>query len=201
MAGAEQNVCILKWTISIILRKNQEALVTFIENKAAFDTESQKFLDNALSSANVSTKVRRIIQFIFRAASGCVRIGNNTSKTFNISRGVLQGDIFSPVAFIAGLWKIFAAHDTLDGAGLTIGESPNRVRIRALEYADDAGFADNNAEVATERLTAVSRGSREDASMVISVPKNKAMHIRKTTAVSETTENEVVDLNLPFKCP
>ena len=199
--GTRDNVCILKWTISMILRENQEALITFIDYKAAFDTESQKFLDNALSSANVSTKVRRIIQSIFRAASGCVRIGNNTSKTFNISRGVLQGDIFSPVAFIAGLWKIFAAHDTLDDAGVTIGESPNRVRIRALEYADDAGFADNNAEVATKRLTAVSRGSREDASMIISVPKTKAMHIHKTTAVSETTENEVVDLNLPFKCP
>ena len=127
----------------MILRENQEALITFIDYKAAFDPESQKFLDNALSSANVSTKVRRIIQSIFRAASGCVRIGNNTSKTFNISCGVLQGDIFSPVAFIAGLWKIFAAHDTLDDAGVTIGESPNRVRIRALEYADDAGFADN----------------------------------------------------------
>ena len=140
----------------MILRENQEALITFIDYKAAFDTESQKCLDNALSSANVSTKVRRIIQSIFRAASGCVRIGNNTSKTFNISRGVLQGDIFSPVAFIAGLSKIFAAHDTLDDAGVTIGEHPNRVCIRALEYADDAGFADNNADVATKRLTAVS---------------------------------------------
>ena len=88
------------------------------------------------------------------------------------------------MAFIAGLWKIFAAHDILDDAGVTIGESPNRVRIRALEYADDAGFADNNAEVATKRLTAVSRGSREDASMIISVPKTKAMHIHKTIAVS-----------------
>ena len=105
----------------MIPRENQEALITFIDYKAAFDTESQKFLDNALSSANVSPKVRRIIQSIFRVASGCVRIGNNTSKTFNISRGVLQGDIFSPVAFIAGLWKIFAAHDTLDDAGVTIG--------------------------------------------------------------------------------
>ena len=198
--GTRDNVCILKWTINMILRENQEALVTFIDYKAAFDTESQRFLDNALGSANVSIKVRRIIQSIFRAASGCVRIGNSTSQTFDISRGVLQGDIFSPVAFIAGLWKIFADHDTPD-AGITVGEAPNRVCIRALEYADDAGFADNNTDEASKRLSSVSRGSREEAAMIISVPKTKAMHIHKTIKVSETTENEIADLKLAFKCP
>ena len=198
--GTRDNVCILKWTINMILRENREAVITFIDYKAAFDTESQKFLDNALSSANVSIKVRRIIQSIFRAASGCVRICNSTSETFNISRGVLQGDIFSPVAFIAGLWKIFATHDTPE-AGVTVGEAPNQVRISALEYADDAGFADNIVDEASNRLSAVSRGSREDAAMIISVSKTKAMHIHETITVSETTENEIIDLNLPFKCP
>ena len=101
----------------MILRENREAVVAFIDYKAAFDTESQPFLDNALSCAGVSIKVRRIIQSIFRAASGCVRIGNSTSESFKIARGVLQGDIFSPVAFIAGLWKIFSTHDT-PGAGI-----------------------------------------------------------------------------------
>ena len=104
------------------------------------------------------------------------------------------------MAFIAGLWKIFADHDTPD-AGITVGEAPNRVCIRALEYADDAGFADNNTDEASKRLSSVSRGSREEAAMIISVPKTKAMHIHKTIKVSETTENEIADLKLAFKCP
>ena len=37
--------------------------------------------------------------------------------------------------------------------------------------------------------------------MIISVPKTKALHIHKTIKVSETTENEIADLKLAFKCP
>ena len=58
------------------------------------------FLDDALRRADVSIKVRRIIQAIFRVASGCIRIGDKTSGHFDIFRGALQGDIYSPVAFI-----------------------------------------------------------------------------------------------------
>ena len=198
--GTRDNVCILKWTINMILREGREALVSFIDYKAAFDTESQAFLDEALSNANVSTKVRRIIQAIFNAASGCVRIGNSNSDAFNISRGVLQGDIFSPVAFIAGLWRIFATHDR-PGAGITVGYAPNEVKISALEYADDAGLLDASVEEASERLTAISCGSRNDAAMIISVAKTKAMHIHKTIRVSETVEDEVIALHLKHKCP
>ena len=197
--GTRDNVCILKWSISMILRESREALVTFIDYKAAFDTESQLFLDEALSSAGVSTKLRRIIQSIFKAAVGCVRIDNETSATFNICRGVLQGDIFSPVAFIAGLWRIFATHDQPD-AGIMLGSPPYEVKISALEYADDAGLLDNNADDASVRLSAISRGSREDAAMIISVPKTKAMHIHSTTTVSETTEEEIASLSLKHKC-
>ena len=93
--GTRDNICILKWTIKMLLRENRTAVITFIDYKAAFDTESQLFLEEALSSAGVSVKVRRVIQAVFQAASGCVRIGKETSQEFNISHGVLQGDIFS----------------------------------------------------------------------------------------------------------
>jgi len=198
--GTRDNVCILKWSIKMILREGREAVVSFIDYKAAFDTESQKFLDEALSDANVSYKVRRIIQAIFEAASGCVRIGNSTSDTFNISRGVLQGDIFSPVAFIAGLWKIFTAHDRPQ-AGITVGCAPHTVTVSSLEYADDAGLLDVNVNEASERLSAISEGSRSDAAMIISIPKTKALHIHKTTQVTDTAEDEVAALKLKHQCP
>ena len=197
--GTRDNVCILKWSISMILRESREALVTFIDYKAAFDTESQLFLDEALSSAGVSIKLRRIIQSVFNAAKGCVRIDNESSEPFDISRGVLQGDIFSPVAFIAGLWRIFAIHDQ-PNAGIKLGAPPYEVKISALEYADDAGLLDTNVTEASARLSAISRGSREDAAMIISVPKTKAMHIHNTTTVSDTTEEEIIALGLKYKC-
>ena len=123
--GTRDNVCILKWTIDMLLREGREAIITFIDYTAAFDTERQKFLDKVLGAA---AKLRRIAQAIFRVAHGCVRIRNNDltfsdlEQQFEISRGVLQGDIFSPVKFIAGLWQIFTKHDT-PGAGVTVGKS------------------------------------------------------------------------------
>jgi hypothetical protein len=141
-----------------------------------------------------------MIQVIFKAASGCVINGDSKLEVFNISRGVLQGDIFSPVAFIAGLWRIFATHDKPD-AGIVVGSALHEVSIKALEYVDDAGFFDENTDEASECLSAVSQASQEDAAMIISVVKTKAIHIHKKIAVSETTEGEVIFLKLKHKCP
>ena len=48
-------------------------MITFIDYSAAFDTENQLFLDEALADAGVPSKGRRFIQAIFTAATGvCV---------------------------------------------------------------------------------------------------------------------------------
>ena len=202
--GTRDNICILKWTISMILRESRQAVITFIDYTAAFDSVSQVFLDEALSSAGVSIKLRRVIQSIFRVATGCVRIQNPDgtcvlSEPFNISRGVLQGDIFSSVAFIVALWKTFMLHD-IPNAGIRVGKPPYEVEIDDLEYADDAGLLDEDTTQASQRVSSISSGSKKDASMEISIPKTKALHIHKKVCVSETTEAEIAELHLKHKC-
>ena len=152
----------------------------------------------------MSIKLRRVIQAIFKAASGCVALRTpdgsiKMSELFNILRGVLQGDIFSALAFIVGLWLIFKSHD-LEDSGVTVGKPPYKVRITRLEYADDAGLVDENANNASERVTAISIGSKQDAAMVISTTKMKAMHIHKKVSVSSTKEAEIAALKLKHKC-
>ena len=67
--GCRDNVCALKWFISMILNERRQAVITFIDYSAAFDTESQLFLGEAIADAGVPSKVRRIIQGIFTAAT------------------------------------------------------------------------------------------------------------------------------------
>ena len=55
------------------------------------------------------------------------------SQPFNIERGVLQDDIFSPVSFIAGLDRIFSLYDCAN-TGMTVGEGNNTVRMSKFEY-------------------------------------------------------------------
>ena len=68
------NVCALKWFIEMILREGRQAVIIFVDYSAAFDTESQMFLDEALAEAEVGANVRRIVQAIFAAATGVVRL-------------------------------------------------------------------------------------------------------------------------------
>ena len=202
--GTRDNVCILKWTIKMVLREAREAVITFIDYAAAFDTESHLFLDEALSSAGVSIKVRRMIQSIYKVAHGCVRISKadgtlEYSDVFDICRGVLQGDIFSPVAFIVGLWRIFKLHDR-PNSGITLGTEPYTVHVSDLAYADDAGLVDQDVPNSSERLSGISSGSANDAAMSISLEKTKAMHIHKRNNVAATTEAEIVEMKFNHKC-
>ena len=129
--GCRNNVCALRWFIDMVLREGRQSVVTFIDYSAAFDTESQLFLDSALAEAGVNSKVRRIVQAIFAAATGVMRIrqqdgGVEMSEPFNIERGVLQGDIFSPVCFIARLDRIFRLYDHVN-PGMTVGTGTEAV--------------------------------------------------------------------------
>ena len=188
----------------MVLREGRHAVITFIDYSAAFDTESQLFLDSALADAGVSVKVRRIIQAIFAAATGVVRIrqpsgDNMLSDPFNIERGVLQGDIFSHVCFITGLDRIFRLHDVAN-SGMVVGEAESAILVNKFEYADDAALVDENAALASTRVTALATGSVTDAAMVISIKKSKAMHVHKPVRVDATTEADVATLGLSHKC-
>ena len=124
---------------------------------------------------------------------------NVMSEPFNIERGVLQGDIFSPVSFIAGLDKIFRAHDVAN-SGVVVGNGDSSVLMAKFEYADDAALIDGNTTLALARVTALAEGSLKDAAMVISVRKSKAMHVHRTRHMDAATEEDVAALSLAHKC-
>ena len=87
----------------------------------------------------------------------------------SISRGVVQGDITSPIYFILALELILRDHDKLPNKGVQFG---NR-RIHTLGYADDAALIDETPENATIRVTNIAKGSRDDADMVINIAKTE----------------------------
>ena len=87
--GCRNNVCAILWFIAMVLGEGRNTVLSFIDYSGAFDTERQIFLDGALADAGVSAKVRRIIQAVFAAATGIVRVRlpsgvNVMSEPFNI---------------------------------------------------------------------------------------------------------------------
>ena len=96
--------------------------------------------------------------------------------------------------------ETFRTHDLPD-AGITVGSAPHCVTISGLEYADDAALLDSNVQQASNRLQAISHGSRKDAAMELSLPKTKVMHIHKKDRVSQTSEDEILNMGFQYSCP
>ena len=70
-----------------------------------------------------------------------------------------------------------------------------------LECADEFGLLDWTAAEASARVSALASGSRTSASMEMSAPKSKGMHvdIRERLPVSTEVEDEAIDI--PHSCP
>ena len=114
------------------------------------------------------------------------------------------GRHLQPAVFYARVAPNFQAarHCWHDIAGQGIGgPSLGDVTASKLEYADDVGLLDWTAAEASERVSALASESRTSASMEMSAPKSKGMHVYVSERLSVSTEAEVEALDLPHSCP
>eukprot|EP01046_Picozoa_sp_COSAG06_P027469 COSAG06_NODE_2428_length_6891_cov_11.077433_5_plen_255_part_00 len=86
----------------------------------------------------------------------------------------------------------------IQAAGYVIpdGARPG-IAVPTLKYADDAALISALEDEMTARMTAIEEGSLKLADMVIARQKTFYMPIAPPVAVNETTEDEVIALNLP----
>ena len=139
-----------------VIQRNKKCVVTFIDYSAAFDTISHKFMDETLANAGASRKSRAIFRAIYSAATGIARVRGIDgqiifSEAFKVRRGVIQGDIISPVLFILALDQIMQKADK-NSEGVKCGRI---LRIKTLGYADDVALAEEKVDAMTARLTAI----------------------------------------------
>ena len=116
----------LRTIYDYILAKHGTLHVTFIDYSAAFDSVGHKFLELALHRAGASAKTRALFKAIYSAANAVTAVSDIDGKTvlsdsFYIRRGVVQGDITSPVYFILALELILELHDRHPGKGVDFG--------------------------------------------------------------------------------
>ena len=168
--GCRDNVLTLRTIYDQMLELGKKLYVTFIDYSAAFDSVSHKFIDRALKAAGASDKSRALFRAIYLAASATTKVQSTDgsfvmSQPFLINRGVVQGDITSPLYFILTLELILRKHDSINGKGIQLVT----MTVDTLGYADDAALLDSRANIASERVTSISIGSKRDADMEISI--------------------------------
>ena len=94
-----------------------------------------------------------IFRVIYKVVSVIVRVHGTDDKyeysvTFKVCRGVVQGDIISPVLFILTLDQLI---QTVDKSGT--GVKCDILHLRVLGYADDVALIEPTVEAMTRRLT------------------------------------------------
>ena len=202
--GCRDNSLVLRTICDEMIQIGEKIAVMFIDYSAAFDTVSHKFIDRALKDAGAPTKVRAMFRAVYSAATAYATAPTTDGKKINspifeINRGVLQGDITSPIYFILALELILRRHDK-QPEGVSLMDTI----ISTLGYADDLGLLnygdEQGIQKATERITAISIGSREDADMKVSLPKTKVLHVRRQDPITSTTNNEAI-AQCKYECP
>jgi hypothetical protein len=117
---------------------------------------------------------------------------------------VVQGDIFSPVAFVFALAVVMLRHGGRVGGETEMGKLFKM--LSDLLYADDDALIDKDAQSAEERLNKLAVGARDDADMEISLPKTEVMHVKAQAPVSPATKKDYRNITeckapvLQFKC-
>ena len=128
--------------------------------------------------------------FLILILAPVLYFGQVKSDFFAIDRGVIQGDITSPLYFILALELILRRHDKVADKGVTLAG----VIFHTLGYADDAALLDLGDEAgikrATKRVTKIAEVSLKDADMIMSIDKTKSLHVREQEATSPTTPAE-----------
>ena len=136
--GCRDNIVMLMLLIDKLLKEAEDetrsaAVITYIDFTAAFDSISHQYLLKALHEYGVPLKYCRLVKAIYDSAKVRVRLqepgGEKTySRNINVRRGVIQGDIPSPVCFLVALDKLLKDH----------GNLPNRASKSQAHFTSQA---------------------------------------------------------------
>ena len=102
--STRDNSLVLRSLINLAIELRTRLCVTFLDLKQAFDSVSHTCLEEALRDAGASDKSIAMFRAVYSRAKGAVRVtgadgSRLISREFDIGRGVLQGDLISPLYF------------------------------------------------------------------------------------------------------
>ena len=120
----------MDWTAN----ENIPGLMIFIDFQKAFDSIEWDFLFKCIEAFNFGSDFLRWVKLFYNNVQSCIMNNGITSKSFQLERGVRQGDPLSPYLFIVAVETLaIAIRQNPAIKGITIGKEETKL----LQYADD----------------------------------------------------------------
>ena len=166
-------IFVLRNIIEQSVEWRREMVINFIDFKKAFDSLHRPTMWNILRSYGLPMKIINIIRMLYDGSTSCVRVGGTNTERFEITSGVRQGDVLSPVLFIIVLdWVMRRTCDISDGIPWVGGS-----RLTELAYADDIGLLAENVQ-SMNRVTEKLELEAAKVGLEINTRKTKVMKVQ-----------------------
>lgn len=159
-------------TLELIIEKFQEQkrplYVAFIDYQKAFDTVSHESIWTTLTAQQVETKYIDILKAIYTKSTSRVKL-ETIGPSFQVKRGVRQGDPLSPRIFIAILESIISNLDWQKQGLLIQGKT-----LSHLRFADDLVLLAESAPNLQYMIETLHKASRQ-VGLEMNISKTKIM--------------------------
>ena len=155
-------------------------VVTFIDFKKAFDSINRKVMFAVLRHYGIPEAVVNAISVLYKNSKSAVMVDGRLSDPFDITTGVLQGDVLAPFLFVVLVdYLLKKATSQLDSGVVT---HPRRSRrhpaksLNDLDFADDIALLESSISRAQAQLTKTAEAAA-DLGLIISAPKTEYMTV------------------------
>ena len=171
-----------------ILRRIMEAFgsyqlpltITFIDFKKAFDSINRSVMFAVLRHYGIPEVIVNAIGVLYNNSKSAVMVDGNLSDPFQVTTGVLQGDVLAPFLFIVLIdYLMKRATENIESGVVTHPRQSRRhpaKTLNDLDFADDIALLESSIPNAQRQLTRTAV-SAEQLGLVISVPKTEYMSI------------------------
>ena len=155
-------------------------VVTFIDFKKASDSINRKVMFAVLRHYGIPEAVVNAISVLYKNSKSAVMVDGGLSDPFDVTTGVLQGDVLAPFLFVVLVdYLLKKATSQLDSGVVTHHRRSRRHPAKSLndlDFADDIALLESSISRAQAQLTKTAEAAA-DLGLVISAPKTEYMTV------------------------
>lgn len=172
--GCEDSVFCILAALQIAVRfKVIPAYVLSVDFKRAFDTVPHDMLWVKMIKLGLSAKLVNILKSLYKGTIMQIKSSDSLSSPIDVTMGVLQGEILSPLLFILYIVDLITFFEEHGLNGLNLGPTYD---LLALEYADDLALPTRTA-ISLHKLLKVLEIYCDMNGLTVNVSKTKILRV------------------------